>query len=294
MPAPLSTPISNAPEAPEVKTPSAGAPTLSPHPAFTDRYTTADEKRQYLKTIFDDTAVDYDRVESWLALGSGKWYRRQALLRAGLKPGMHICDVACGTGLVAREALAIVMGPEGKDTGSVLGVDPSPGMLAQATAALPNLKSAPGGGRAEAIPADDNTFDLLSMGYALRHVEDLSLAFKEYHRVLKPGGTVCILEITSPDSRVGRFFMKAYMRLISSVFCRLPRALGGSSSRRTSDLWKYYWDTIDQCVRPEKVMDALRAAGFTDVKRTVPLGMFSEYTGKKAMGTGQSAMGTRH
>jgi demethylmenaquinone methyltransferase/2-methoxy-6-polyprenyl-1,4-benzoquinol methylase len=192
---------------------------------------------------------------------------------------MHVCDVACGTGLVAREALTIVT-----SSGSVLGVDPSPGMLKQATDALPQLKSAIG--RAESIPAEQSTFDFLSMGYALRHVEDLSLAFTEYHRVLKPGGSVCILEITSPDSRMGRFFMKAYMRLISSIFCRLPRWCGGSKSRRTSDLWKYYWDTIDSCVRPEKVMDALRGAGFTDVKRGVQLGMFSEYTGKKAMGTG--------
>jgi len=253
--------------------------TVAPHPHFTDRYANADEKRQYLKSIFDDTAVDYDRAESWLALGSGKWYRRQALLRAGLKPGMQVCDVACGTGLVAREALAIVAATGSDATGTVLGVDPSPGMLAQATGALPNLRSAIG--RAEAIPAADNSFDFLSMGYALRHVEDLALAFAEYRRVLKPGGTVCILEITSPDSRIRRFFMKAYMRLISGVFCRLPRFLGGSRSARTSDLWHYYWDTIDQCVRPESVLDALRAAGFSNVKRGVQLGVFSEYTGTK-------------
>lgn len=256
--------------------------TVAPHPHFTDRYATADEKRAYLKSIFDETAVDYDRVESWLALGSGKWYRRQALLRAGLKRGMKVCDVACGTGLVAREALAIVGAGEA-DAGSVLGVDPSSGMLKQATDALPDLKSAIG--RAESIPAADGAFDLLSMGYALRHVEDLSLAFAEYHRVLKPGGTVCILEITSPDSRAGRSLMKAYMRLISAVFCRLPRWLGGSKSRRTSDLWQYYWDTIDRCVRPEKVMEAMKAAGFVEVKRVVPLGMFSEYTGKKKVET---------
>lgn len=241
---------------------------------FTDHYRDPDQKREWLKSIFDDTAPDYDRVESWLALGSGKWYRRQALLRAGLKPGMSVCDVACGTGLVAREALAIV-GP----SGSVLGVDPSPGMLKHATDALPNLKSA--SGRAEAVPAADDTFDFLSMGYALRHVEDLSPAFSEYRRVLRPGGVVCILEITSPDSRAGRFFMKAYMRLISGVFCRLPRFLGGSRSKRTTDLWRYYWDTIDRCVRPEKVLEAMRAAGFTDVKRGVQLGMFSEYTGRR-------------
>lgn len=258
-------------QSPTARPPSAGPP----HPLFTDHYTDPDQKRQWLRSIFDDTAQDYDRVEAWLALGSGKWYRRQALLRAGLRHGMSVCDVACGTGLVAREALTIV-GP----SGSVLGVDPSPGMLRHATDALPNLKSAPG--RAEAIPAPDNSFDFLSMGYALRHVEDLSLAFTEYRRVLRPQGLLCVLEITSPDSPPGRLLMKSYMRLISGVFCRLPKSLGGSRSKRTTDLWRYYWDTIDRCVRPEKVIEAMRAAGFSDVKRGVQLGMFSEYTGKKA------------
>ena len=114
------------------------------------------------------------------------------------------------------------------------------------------------------------------MGYALRHVDDLGSAFTEFRRVLKPGGRVCILEITSPDSRVGRLLMSAYMRVISGVFCRI-----GGRSARTTELWRYYWDTIDRCVRPQTVVDALRTAGFQDVQRIVPLGMFSEYTGTK-------------
>jgi hypothetical protein len=47
---------------------------------------------------------------------------------------------------------------------------------------------------------------------------------------------------------------------------------------RTPELWKYYWETIDQCVPPEKVLAALRASGFDDVKRSV-MGVFSEYSG---------------
>jgi demethylmenaquinone methyltransferase / 2-methoxy-6-polyprenyl-1,4-benzoquinol methylase len=241
---------------------------IEPHPILTEHYGNIREKRDWLKSIFDDTAQDYDRVERWLALGSGRWYRRQALLRAGLAPGMIVADVACGTGLIAREALKIV-----GDSGRVVGIDPSPGMLKLASDSI-NIETR--SGRAEAIPAEDASADFLSLGYALRHVDDLAPAFAEFHRVLKPGGRVCILEITSPESRVRRWCLEAYMRVVSGVFCRIA-----GKSKRTTELWRYYWETIDQCVRPEAVLQALRDAGFRDVKRGVQLGVFSEYTGTK-------------
>jgi len=239
---------------------------VAPHPLFTERYRDGDEKRAWLTRIFDDTASDYDRVESWLALGSGRWYRRQALLRCGLAEGMVVADVACGTGLVAREALRIV-----GETGKVVGIDPSPGMLAHASG-LMAIEARDG--RAEAIPSADGAFDFLCIGYALRHVEDLTVAFAEFHRVLRPGGRVCILKITSPESRAGRIAMEAYMKMIAGVMCRV-----GNCSLRTRELWKYYWETIDRCVRPREVMDALTAAGFDEVERGVQLGVFSEYRG---------------
>jgi len=244
------------------------ANTVQPHPILTEHYRDGGQKREWLKSIFDDTAQDYDRVERWLALGSGRWYRRQALSRAGLLEGMQVADVACGTGLVAREAVQIV-GPGGK----VIGIDPSAGMLKHASDSI-GLETRPG--RAESIPEASDHFDFLSMGYALRHVDDLGSAFSEFNRVLKPGGRVCILEITSPESRIGRFMLGAYMKLIAGVFCRVA-----GRSKRTTELWKYYWDTIDLCVRPAAVLEALRTAGFTDVRRGVQLGVFSEYTATK-------------
>ncbi|MBC7772606.1 MAG: class I SAM-dependent methyltransferase [Pyrinomonadaceae bacterium] len=241
---------------------------IEPHPILTAYYPDSAAKRDWLQTIFDDTAQDYDRVESWLSLGSGRWYRRQALARCGLAPGMNVADVACGTGLVAKEALRIV-GP----TGRVIGIDPSPGMLNFARENL-HIETLPG--RAEAIPAENSSFDFISLGYALRHVDDLGSTFAEFLRVLRPGGRLCILEITSPDSRAGRFALAAYMRMIAGIFCRI-----GGRSRRTKELWRYYWHTINQCARPETVMDALRAAGFTDVRQIVQLGIFSEYSAAK-------------
>ncbi len=114
---------------------------LPPHPELSAYYRGARGKRTFLRQIFDETAHDYDRVERVLALGSGRWYRRQALRRAGLAGGMRVLDVATGTGLVAREAMGVVGA-----AGNVIGVDPSVGMLRQARASL-NLRAVLGVGR---------------------------------------------------------------------------------------------------------------------------------------------------
>lgn len=241
---------------------------IQPHPLMPDLYRDNQQKHQWLRAIFNETAGDYDRVESWLSLGSGRWYRRQALKRAGLASGMSVADVACGTGLVAREAMAII-GPAGK----VIGVDPSQGMLAEAQR-LAGIQTMIG--FAEHLPLEDGAFDFLSMGYALRHLEDLGPAFAEFHRVLKPGGRICILEITRPEGGAGRGLLRGYMKLLAWLIRFFkPR------SRRTGELWDYYWRTIDQCVRPGIVIQALIDAGFEEVEHRAELGIFSEYTGRR-------------
>ncbi|HYP72271.1 MAG TPA: class I SAM-dependent methyltransferase, partial [Variovorax sp.] len=85
---------------------------LAPHTPLHGYYKDEVEHRAYLQKIFDDTAPDYERIENVLAFGSGRWYRRQALLRAGLTAGAEVLDVGIGTGMVATEALGII-GPGG-------------------------------------------------------------------------------------------------------------------------------------------------------------------------------------
>jgi demethylmenaquinone methyltransferase/2-methoxy-6-polyprenyl-1,4-benzoquinol methylase len=241
---------------------------LPPHPELRTYYGSEANKGAYLRKIFDETAGDYDRVEGILALGSGRWYRRKALLRAGLAQGMQVLDVAMGTGLVAREAIGIV-----GDRGRVIGVDPSPGMLAQARAAL-NATAVVGVG--QSIPFASDAFDFVSMGYALRHLPDLRAAFAEFYRVLKPGGRACILEISRPTGRLSRLAMGAYFRGVLPVLARVVR-----TRPATRELWTYYWETIDGCVPPDAVVAALREAGFQIVSRHRNLGIFSEFVAVK-------------
>lgn len=241
----------------------------APHTPLTEYYRHEDERRGWVNRMFDSTAADYNRIETILGLGTGSWYRRQALQRAGLAHGMQAVDVGVGTGLVARQA-AVLVG----DPARVTGVDPSAGMLRNA--------KVPEGvrlvqGSAERIPFPDNSFDFLSMGYALRHISDLSVAFAEFHRVLKPGGRLCILEITCPEKKIQKMLLKGYLRGVVPLLAGLATRNGD-----TSVLWRYYWDTIEACAAPQSVMHTLQDAGFTGVARHVELGIFSEYQAGKA------------
>src|SRR3569833_4231596 len=89
-----------------------------PHSPLRAYYPCEEERREWVRSLFERTAGDYERMERLMALGSGSWYRRRALQRAGRKAGMSVVDVGVGTGLVAREAAGIV-----GDDKLVLGVD---------------------------------------------------------------------------------------------------------------------------------------------------------------------------
>lgn len=243
------------------------APTVAvhaPHGPLTDYYETEQDRQAYLRRIFDDTAADYDRIEAMLAWGTGSRYRHQALVRGGLKAGMKVLDVGVGTGLVAAQACLLT-----GDPALVTGLDPSPGMLAASRLPATLLLIE---GRAESLPFPDNHFDFLSMGYALRHISDLGVAFEEFQRVLKPGGRLCILEITQAKSAPGRWLLKTYMRSVIPLLTRIV-----SRQKSTATIWRYYWDSIEACVPPQQVMATLGAAGLIQVRQHLEVGVFSEY-----------------
>jgi demethylmenaquinone methyltransferase/2-methoxy-6-polyprenyl-1,4-benzoquinol methylase len=241
---------------------------MVPHPTLTARYSTDEAKPEFVNRLFDKGAAHYDGIVDWGFLRSGAFYRRWAQRRHGLRPGHRVLDVACGTGLVAVEAAKILGSADG-----ITCLDPSAGMLAVAKTKLDaHFVQA----RAEAIPLPDNTFDFLTMGYAVRHVMDLEQTFREYLRVLKPDGKALILEVTKPAGRVSAFLFRLYFRKIypalTQVFTR---------SRDAREMMVYFWETMDACVPPALVLQALERAGFVDVKRVSFGGLFSEYVAVK-------------
>lgn len=242
---------------------------MEPHPPLKEHYATTEAKPEFVNRLFDAGAVHYDSVVDWGFLRSGSSYRRWTQHRHGLRPGHHLLDVACGTGLMATEAAKILGTAE-----NITCLDPSAGMLAVARGKLDARFVQ---GRAEHLPFPDNSFDFLTMGYALRHVTSLEETFREYGRVLRPGGKILILEATKPASRFGAFLFGLYFGKIYPFFTRLF-----TRSRAAGDMMVYFWETMDACVPPASVLAALRSAGLVQVERTRLLGLFSEYTAVKA------------
>jgi demethylmenaquinone methyltransferase / 2-methoxy-6-polyprenyl-1,4-benzoquinol methylase len=242
---------------------------IPPHPLLQRYYTDESTRRTYLNQGFDVSARYYDGLSRVMSFGTDGWYRRQTLVRAGLAAGMSMLDVGCGTGLSAGAARSIV-GPQGY----VVGVEPSRGMLGEALGG--QRLHAGVRGIAESLPISNNRFDFLCMSFALRHVADLQRAFQEFQRVLKPNGILLLVEMTPPRSSLAYWLLRFHLKYAVPLITRL-----WSGSHVAQDLYRYCWDTHDQCVPPDNILSAMQSVGLQGVKRWVEIGLFSEYTARK-------------
>lgn len=241
---------------------------IAPHPPLRGYYQHPGERPTFVRQLFDRTARHYDGINRLFCFGSGNWYRRTALRRAGLRPGQLVLDVASGTGLLARQAVTLT-----GNAANVVGIDISASMLAisQRTLGIQLIQ-----GRAEQLPVEDESVDFLCMGYGLRHVPDLVPTFDEFFRVLRPSGTVLLLEMSKPRAGWYRDLIALYLGRVVPFFCGLLTA-----RTEAKLLMEYYWDTIEHCVSPEVIRGTLARAGFEEVRCQEDLDLFRAYVGRK-------------
>jgi demethylmenaquinone methyltransferase/2-methoxy-6-polyprenyl-1,4-benzoquinol methylase len=238
------------------------------HRVLAQYYASLDERPSYTQSLFDATACHYDRIDRIFSLGSGGWYRCHALRRSGLRPGMRVLDVAVGTGLMAHAALRVTEG-----RADVVGLDVSQNMLTetQRTLRIPLIRA-----KAEQLPVAEASVDFVSMGYALRHISDLASTFQEFRRVLRPGGTLLLLEIARPQGRIMHGLTSWYLGRFVPSICRLLMPRTSSAA-----LMGYFWTTIEHCVPPGVILDELAANGFVEVDCDADVDVFRAYRARK-------------
>ena len=142
------------------------------------------------RTLFAPLGPTYDRYAALLSFGQDPRWRRFLVSRIDAGPRDTVLDVATGTGAVARELLA-------RKRCTVVGLDQSPEMLAEARRRLPASVTLLEGS-AEALPFPDGAFDALTFTYLLRYVDDPAATLRELARVVRPGRSIGMLEFAVP------------------------------------------------------------------------------------------------
>ena len=182
--------------------------------------------------MFDDISPHYDFLNHFLSLGIDIYWRKKFTRKLDIQDDYNILDVACGTGDVGFEILK-------KHSVSITGIDLSQKMvdLAQLKARKQNLSNITFlQGDAENLPINDNSVDCLTISYGFRNISNYETALSEFHRVLKPGGKLGILEFSKPKSKFIGFIFKLYFHYM------LPRI---ASFFSRSDAYRYLPESVD-------------------------------------------------
>jgi demethylmenaquinone methyltransferase/2-methoxy-6-polyprenyl-1,4-benzoquinol methylase len=259
----------------------------------------AADKRQRVQRMFAAIAPSYDLNNRLHSVWADQWWRRRAMKLANLKVTDQVVDVACGTG-----DLAIKFGERlhelsrrGKIPHKVLGIDFTFEMLPIARQKTPwhrhSCIDPPGAhrpyggistsGRIEtvqwlnadalALPLPDTSADVVSIAFGIRNVADPAAALREFHRILRPGGRVVVLEFSLPTSPLLRSLYNFYFRKILPVTATL---ISGDKT----GAYKYLPESVNTFITRERMMIMMSQAGFTQVEQfTMTFGVCVCYRG---------------
>jgi demethylmenaquinone methyltransferase/2-methoxy-6-polyprenyl-1,4-benzoquinol methylase len=209
-----------------------------------------------VQAMFDRIAGVYDLMNSVMTAGLHHRWRSRAADLAALREGQQALDVATGTGDLAVE-LRRRVGPDGE----VVGSDFSERMLELARAKAPDLRFEHG--NALALPYDDDSFDAATVGFGARNFSDLPQGLREMARVVRPGGRVVILEITTPERPPLSLFFRLW-------FDRLVPLLGRFAG--DPDAYTYLPSSVRRFPDARGLAAAMSAVGLVDVRWVLTAG----------------------
>jgi demethylmenaquinone methyltransferase/2-methoxy-6-polyprenyl-1,4-benzoquinol methylase len=209
-------------------------------------------KSSYVNDLFSALAPRYDAMTDVWTFGLHRLWKRQAMELCSVRSGERVLDVATGTGdLAFAEAAAI--GPAGQ----VVGVDACAPMLDVARRRQRGAVDFQQGD-ATALVFPDASFDVVTIGFGLRNVADRPKALREFHRVLRPGGRLMVLDFSRPTSTVLKGVHDVF------YFGLMPRV--GRAVAWHRDAHQYTADSIRTWLSRDELSAMMREAGFSDAR----------------------------
>lgn len=217
------------------------------------------EKQGMVNQVFDAVARKYDIMNDAMSLGLHRLWKHIAIGYSGVRPGDSVLDVASGTGDLARQFAQIVGA-----TGQVILSDINQSMLSEGRRALDD-RGVVGNvsytvANAEKLSFPDNTFHCITIAFGLRNVRDKAAALREFHRTLKPGGRLLVLEFSQVNNKGLRALYDAYSMHV------IPRL--GQLIAQDRDSYQYLVESIRKHPNQAALATMLEDAGFNAVKYT--------------------------
>lgn len=209
-----------------------------------------------VRAMFDRIAGFYDVMNSVMTAGLHHRWRSRAADLAAVGPGDRVLDVATGTGDLAVELARRV-----QPGGAVVGSDFSEEMLALARRKAPHVTFE--WGNALELPYADDTFAAATVGFGARNFSDLDRGLAEMARVVRPGGRVVVLEITTPRKPpLSTFYRVWFDRIVPKI----GRLTGESVA------YSYLPSSVRRFPSPEGLADSMVRAGLRDIRWLVTAG----------------------
>ena len=225
--------------------------------------------RKRAAEMFNKISPTYDKLNALLSFGIDKYWRWQTARRVEQSKDLKILDCATGTG---DQLFALLRKAHSNSQG--IGLDPASNMLEIArvkSSMRPYAKNCQFiEGKADCLPFPDQSFDLLTMSFGIRNVEDVPLALAEMRRVLKPGGKMLILEFALPSYRIFRELHLFYLR---QILPKIGRWISGDDTA-----YVYLANTITTFPHGQDFCNLINEAGFSPSQyHSLTLGIVNLY-----------------
>ena len=229
-------------------------------------------KKQQVADMFDDIAFRYDFMNRFLSAGIDVKWRKKAIRQLVNSKPKKVLDVATGTADMAIMASAILQ-PE-----MITGIDISDGMLSIGRKKIQKLglqdKIELLNGDSETINFDDDSFDAVTVAFGVRNFENLEKGLSEIRRVLKPGGSLVVLEFSKPKMSATKALYNLYMKFVTPNMGRL--------FSKNRNAYQYLDESIKQFPEGKNFTNILDNLGYKNTySKPLSLGICSIYCGEK-------------